>query len=76
MIKRIVVGSAIAAGSWAAYSGVRQWYRTWGIDPAEAEKVLPGDELVAEPTDLATAANQTTPTPADRLAAATVSIGS
>ena len=50
MIKRIVVGSAIAAGSWAAYSGVRQWYRTWGIDPAEAEKVLPGDELVAEPT--------------------------
>jgi hypothetical protein len=50
MIKRIVVGSAIAAGSWAAYVAARQWYRTWGIDPAEAAKLLPGDELVAEPT--------------------------
>jgi hypothetical protein len=50
MIKRIVVGSAIAAGSWAAFRAARQWYRTWGIDPGEALKVLPGDELVPDST--------------------------
>ena len=46
MIKRIVVGSAIAAGAWAAYAATQRWYRTWGIDPVETLKVLPGDELV------------------------------
>lgn len=50
MIKRIVVGSAIAAGTWAAYAATRRWYRTWGIDPVETGRVLPGDELVPEPT--------------------------
>jgi len=50
MIKRIVVGSAIAAGAWAAYAAAQRWYRTWGVDPVEALKVLPGDELVPEPT--------------------------
>ena len=50
MIKRIVVGSAIAAAGWAAYSTTMRWYRTWGIDPAEAGKALPGDELVTDPS--------------------------
>ncbi len=50
MIKRIVVGSAIAAAGWAAYATTMRWYRTWGIDPAEAGKALPGDDLVPEPT--------------------------
>jgi hypothetical protein len=50
MIKRIVVGSAIAAAGWAGYVAAQRWYRTWGIDPAEAGKALPGDELVPEPT--------------------------
>jgi hypothetical protein len=50
MLKRIVVGSAIAAAGWAAYSTTRRWYRTWGIDPVDARKALPGDELVPEPT--------------------------
>jgi hypothetical protein len=50
MLKRIVVGSAIAAAGWAAYAATMRWYRTWGIDPAEVGKALPGDELVPEPT--------------------------
>ena len=50
MLKRIVVGSALAAAGWAAYATTMRWYRTWGIDPAEAEKALPGDDLVPEPT--------------------------
>ena len=50
MMKRIVVGAAIAAAGWAGYVSVRRWWATWGIVPAEAVKVLPGDELVPEPT--------------------------
>ena len=50
MIKRILVGSAIAASGWAAYSSVRRWYATWGFDPTEALKVLPGDELIPDAT--------------------------
>lgn len=50
MIRRIIVGSVIWAGSWAAFVAARQWYRTWGVDPLEALKVLPGDDLVAAPT--------------------------
>ena len=50
MIKRILVGSAIAASGMAAYSSVRRWYSTWGFDPAEAFKALPGDELIPDAT--------------------------
>ncbi|MCI0584324.1 MAG: hypothetical protein L0227_15790 [Chloroflexi bacterium] len=50
MIKRIVVGSAIAAAGWAGYVAAQRWYRTWGVDPDAVGKVLPGDELVPEPT--------------------------
>jgi hypothetical protein len=50
MFKRIVVGSAVAAVGWAACATTMRWYRTWGIDPAEAGKVLPGDDLVPDPT--------------------------
>jgi hypothetical protein len=54
MIKRIVVGSALAAAGWAGYVTARRWYETWGVDPDEAVKDLPGDELVPEPTLSAT----------------------
>jgi len=50
MIKRIIVGAAVAAGGWAAYAGARQWYTTWGIDPDERGRTLPGDDLVSDPT--------------------------
>ena len=50
MLKRVVVGSAIAAASWYAFYRVTRWRATWGVDPAETEGSLPGDELVPEPT--------------------------
>jgi hypothetical protein len=49
MLKRVVVGSAIAAASWYAFYRVTRWRATWGIDPAETEGSLPGDDLVPEP---------------------------
>lgn len=49
MIKRIVFGAAVAAGGLAAYRSVRQWWSTWGIDPDEAARTLPGDDFVPEP---------------------------
>lgn len=50
MLKRVVVGSAIAAASWYAFYRVTRWRATWGVDPAENDGSLPGDELVPEPT--------------------------
>jgi hypothetical protein len=50
MIKRIVVGAALAATGWAAYSSLRRWWATWGFDPVESSRSLPGDDLVTEPT--------------------------
>ncbi len=46
MFKRIVVGAALAGAGIAAYTTVRRWWETWGVDPAEAERPLPGDDLV------------------------------
>ena len=54
MIKRILVGSALAAGGWAAWSNVRRWWATWGFDAAEAGRTLPGDELVPDPSTVET----------------------
>jgi hypothetical protein len=48
MLKRVVVGAAIAGASWLAYVGVRQWWKTWGVVPDEATKPLPGDKLVPD----------------------------
>ena len=50
MIKRIVIGSAIAAAGLAGYMSVRRWWETWGVDPEEGSRSLPGDELVPDAT--------------------------
>lgn len=54
MIKRIVIGSAIAAAGWAGYAAVRRWYESWGVDPIESGRTLPGDELVPGATHVDT----------------------
>jgi hypothetical protein len=48
MFKRLfVVGAAIAsAGAAFGFVKVRAQFRTWGIEPEEAAKELPGDEIV------------------------------
>jgi len=50
MLKRLfVIGAAIAsAGAAIGFVQARAAFRTWGIDPDEAGKALPGDELVPE----------------------------
>lgn len=51
MLKKLfVAGAAIASASaLAGYVSARTIWRTWGHDPAEAERALPGDDLVADP---------------------------
>jgi hypothetical protein len=46
MLKRIIVGSTIAAAGWAAFYAAGRWRATWGVDPSETERPLPGDDLV------------------------------
>ena len=50
MLKRLfVLGAALAsAGAVFGFIKGRAEFRTWGIDPADKEKVLPGDDLVPE----------------------------
>lgn len=48
-------GTAVAAGCIAGYRGiVRPWYQGWGVAPGDADRLLPGDELIAGPTGGAT----------------------
>lgn len=51
MLKKVfMVGAAIASASaYAGFVSARTIWRSWGIDPAEGAKALPGDDLVAEP---------------------------
>lgn len=47
----LFTGAAAAAGAAAAYAfAVRPWWRSWGVDPADATAALPGDDLVADAT--------------------------
>ena len=50
MLKRLFMfGAAVAsAGAAIGYVKARAAFRTWGIDPEEADRALPGDELVPE----------------------------
>jgi hypothetical protein len=46
----LVALAAITAQVVAAVAWSRRLWRTWGIDSIEVDRVLPGDDLVAEPT--------------------------
>ena len=47
-------GTVIGTATGIGLSRVARWRRTWGIDPSEAAKPLPGDELVPLPTAIET----------------------
>lgn len=47
MFKRVVGGAGIAAIGWLSFVGIRRWWMTWGVDPVEATRALPGDDLIA-----------------------------
>lgn len=46
MLKRIIIGASVAGIGWASYVAIRRWRATWGADPDEAARTLPGDDLV------------------------------
>jgi hypothetical protein len=47
--KLFVVGAALAsAGAAIGFAKGRAEFRTWGIDPVEKDKPLPGDDIVAD----------------------------
>src|SRR5512132_3328397 len=48
MLRRLFVIAAAVASAGAVYGFIqgRAQFRTWGIDPTEKAKVLPGDDLV------------------------------
>lgn len=52
MLRRIIVGGlgVVAASATIAVMGTRRAARTWGVDPLETARALPGDDLIAEPT--------------------------
>jgi hypothetical protein len=48
--KLFIAGAAIASASaYAGFVSARTIWRSWGIDPEEAARALPGDDLVVEP---------------------------
>jgi hypothetical protein len=44
------VGAATSMAVFGAYRVARPWYESWGTDPDETDRLLPGDELIATPT--------------------------
>ena len=46
-----IAGTAASLAALATYRQViRPWYESWGIEPGDDERLLPGDELIANPT--------------------------
>jgi hypothetical protein len=54
MLRRVIVGASVAAAGWATYVWARRWYGTWGFEPEEQAKALPGDDIVPDGTNLLT----------------------
>lgn len=49
-MRLFLLGTAIGTTAAIAVAQARRWHRTWGIEPDEATRPLPGDDVVAEPT--------------------------
>ena len=53
-MRGILLGAAIGTAAGITASRIGRWRRTWGIEPGEAERPLPGDDLVPDPTAVET----------------------
>jgi hypothetical protein len=53
-MRGVLVGVAVGTTFAIAAARIRDWWTTWGIDPDEATKALPGDEVVPAPTGVET----------------------
>jgi hypothetical protein len=53
-MRNAIVGTVIGTAAGITISRTVRWWRTWGVDPIEADKALAGDDLVATPTAILT----------------------
>jgi hypothetical protein len=53
-VRIAIAGAAIGTAAGVGLSRVIAWRRTWGVDPVEATKPLPGDDIVKEPSAIET----------------------
>ena len=49
VIRLALLGAIVSAGV-AAVRGLNRWRSSWGVDPAEVDRILPGDDLVPSPS--------------------------
>jgi len=52
--RNILFGAALGTIAGVTISRTMRWQRTWGVDPADAGKALPGDDIVPEPVAIET----------------------
>ena len=55
-VRNAIAVAAIGTTAGLGMGRVVRWWRTWGSDPMEAGRSLPGDELVPTPTAIDTRA--------------------
>lgn len=48
-VRFVAAGVAVGVAVGMAASEARRWRRTWGMDPDEISRALPGDDVVADP---------------------------
>jgi hypothetical protein len=53
-VRIVIAGTVIGTAAGIGVGRVVRWWRTWGSDPKEAARSLPGDELVPTPTAIDT----------------------
>ena len=53
-VRIAIAGAVIGTAAGVSISRVVRWWRTWGVDPIEAARQMPGDELVETPTAVET----------------------
>jgi hypothetical protein len=46
-MRLFLIGTAIGTITAIAVTGARRWWHSWGVDPDEAARPLPGDDIVA-----------------------------
>ena len=49
-MRNVVVGTVIGTATGMMIGRSTRWWRTWGVDPIDAARPLPGDDLVPAPT--------------------------
>ena len=53
-VRIAIAGAVIGTAAGITISRAVRWWRTWGYDPIEESKALPGDDLVPTPKGIIT----------------------